>query len=307
MPRRANGGYLQFLSDQAIERRPADLIAPLSSNVDESVTRITNPIISISAPVPAPPCYVLRVMESFLILEAEQALRERLSHYFGAQGFSIDIATDAASAQQRLDAHVFDVVILDMKTLESPVEGLRAGGQGQQRQRGHHRHVRARENRRRDPRHPGRGHRLHPEADQPRGAGDQGRQGHRAETPEPRGPGAARRAEPHLPHEELHRQEPRHPQGPRPGGQGGAEQLERDPARGDGDGEGAARRGAALQQPAGEERLRAGQLRDASGHAAGERAVRPREGRLHGGGEAADRDGSSRPTAGRSSSTRSPT
>jgi DNA-binding NtrC family response regulator len=63
-------------------------------------------------------------MESFLILEAETALRERLSHYFGAQGFSIDIAADAAGAQQRLDAHVFDVVILDMKAIESPVEEL---------------------------------------------------------------------------------------------------------------------------------------------------------------------------------------
>ncbi len=63
-------------------------------------------------------------MESFLILEAESTLRERLAHYFGAQGFSIDIAAEAASALQRLDEHVFDVVILDMKAIESPVEDL---------------------------------------------------------------------------------------------------------------------------------------------------------------------------------------
>ena len=63
-------------------------------------------------------------MESFLILETEPALRERLSHYFGAQGFSIDIAVDAASAFQRLEAHVFDVVILDVKAVDRPVEEL---------------------------------------------------------------------------------------------------------------------------------------------------------------------------------------
>jgi DNA-binding NtrC family response regulator len=63
-------------------------------------------------------------MESFLVLEAESTLRERLGHYFGAQGFSIDTASDAAGAMERLNGHVFDVVILDMKAIDSPVEEL---------------------------------------------------------------------------------------------------------------------------------------------------------------------------------------
>ena len=63
-------------------------------------------------------------MESFLILEAEPALRERLSHYFGAQGFYIDVASDSASALQRLEQHIFDVIIFEVKAVESPVEEL---------------------------------------------------------------------------------------------------------------------------------------------------------------------------------------
>ena len=63
-------------------------------------------------------------MESFLILEAEPALRERLTHYFGAQGFYIDVAPDSASALQRLEQHIFDVIIFDVKAVESPVEDL---------------------------------------------------------------------------------------------------------------------------------------------------------------------------------------
>jgi DNA-binding NtrC family response regulator len=63
-------------------------------------------------------------MESFLILEAEPALRERLSHYFGAQGFYIDVAPDSASALQRLEQHIFDVIIFEVKAVESPVEEL---------------------------------------------------------------------------------------------------------------------------------------------------------------------------------------
>ena len=63
-------------------------------------------------------------MESFLILESDPALRERLTHYFGAQGFYIDVATDSTSALQRLEQHIFDVIIFDVKALESPVEDL---------------------------------------------------------------------------------------------------------------------------------------------------------------------------------------
>jgi DNA-binding NtrC family response regulator len=63
-------------------------------------------------------------MESFLILETEPALRERLSHYFGAQGFYIDVAPDSASALQRLEQHIFDVIIFDVQAVEPPVEDL---------------------------------------------------------------------------------------------------------------------------------------------------------------------------------------
>ena len=63
-------------------------------------------------------------MESFLILDAESALRERLSHYFGAQGFSIDVAPDSEGALQLLEQHIFDVVIFDVDVLETPPEDL---------------------------------------------------------------------------------------------------------------------------------------------------------------------------------------
>jgi DNA-binding NtrC family response regulator len=63
-------------------------------------------------------------MESFLILDADSALRERLSHYFGAQGFYIDVAHDSAVALQRLEQHIFDVVIFDVDALEGPPEDL---------------------------------------------------------------------------------------------------------------------------------------------------------------------------------------
>ena len=53
-------------------------------------------------------------MESFLILDSDGSLRERLSHYFGAQGFYIDVAPDRESALQRLERHVFDVVIFNV-------------------------------------------------------------------------------------------------------------------------------------------------------------------------------------------------
>ena len=63
-------------------------------------------------------------MESFLILDADGALRERLSHYFGAQGFYIDVAPDRATAWQRLEQHIFDVVIFDVDALDAPPESL---------------------------------------------------------------------------------------------------------------------------------------------------------------------------------------
>ena len=63
-------------------------------------------------------------MESFLILDSDSALRERLSHYFGAQGFYIDVAPDRASAFQRLEQHVFDVVIFDVDSFGAPPEDL---------------------------------------------------------------------------------------------------------------------------------------------------------------------------------------
>ena len=63
-------------------------------------------------------------MESFLILDADGALRERLSHYFGAQGFYIDVAPDQATAWQRLEQHIFDVVMFDVDAIDVPPENL---------------------------------------------------------------------------------------------------------------------------------------------------------------------------------------
>ena len=63
-------------------------------------------------------------MESFLILDSDGALRERLSHYFGAQGFYIDVAPDEASALQLLSQHIFDVVIFDVDAIDTPPEDL---------------------------------------------------------------------------------------------------------------------------------------------------------------------------------------
>ena len=63
-------------------------------------------------------------MESFLILDTDGALRERLSHYFGAQGFYIDVAPDRATAWQRFEQHIFDVVIFDVNALDTPPENL---------------------------------------------------------------------------------------------------------------------------------------------------------------------------------------
>jgi DNA-binding NtrC family response regulator len=63
-------------------------------------------------------------MESFLILDTDGALRERLSHYFGAQGFYIDVAPDEVNALERLAQHIFDVVIFDVDAIETPPEDL---------------------------------------------------------------------------------------------------------------------------------------------------------------------------------------
>jgi DNA-binding NtrC family response regulator len=66
-------------------------------------------------------------MESFLILDVDHALRERLSHYFGAQGFYIDVASETAEALLRLEQHVFDVLIFDIATARSAMVTLIAG------------------------------------------------------------------------------------------------------------------------------------------------------------------------------------
>ena len=63
-------------------------------------------------------------VESFLILDADGPLRERFSHYFGAQGFFIDVAADKESAFQRMEQHIFDVVIYDVDTLASSPENF---------------------------------------------------------------------------------------------------------------------------------------------------------------------------------------
>jgi DNA-binding NtrC family response regulator len=63
-------------------------------------------------------------MESFLVLDADSALRERLSHYFGAQGFYIDVAPDSGSALHLLAQHIFDGVIFDVDAFEAPPENL---------------------------------------------------------------------------------------------------------------------------------------------------------------------------------------
>lgn len=63
-------------------------------------------------------------MESFLILDGDAVLRGRLSHYFGAQGFYIDAASDCMNAVQRLEQHVFDVFIFDVHAIDRPIEDL---------------------------------------------------------------------------------------------------------------------------------------------------------------------------------------
>ena len=86
---------------------------------------------------------------------------------------------------------------------------------------------------------------------------------------------------------------------------GGADQLERVAARTDGHRQGAVRARAARAQPASRPPAGAGQLRGVAAVARRKRAVRAREGRLHRRGRRCGRGGSSSPTAGRFSSTRS--
>jgi DNA-binding NtrC family response regulator len=63
-------------------------------------------------------------MESFLIIDSDAALTKRLSHYFGAQGFYIEEASNFGDAIERLKQHVFDVVITDVLSEDLPLEDL---------------------------------------------------------------------------------------------------------------------------------------------------------------------------------------
>ncbi len=63
-------------------------------------------------------------MESFLIVDSDEKLVKRLSHYFGAQGFFIAEASDYTGALERLKTHVFDVVITDVLSDDLPFEDL---------------------------------------------------------------------------------------------------------------------------------------------------------------------------------------
>ncbi len=63
-------------------------------------------------------------MESILIVDNDEALTKRLSHYFGAQGFYIEEARNYTAAIERLSQHVFDVVITDVLSEDLPIEDL---------------------------------------------------------------------------------------------------------------------------------------------------------------------------------------
>jgi DNA-binding NtrC family response regulator len=63
-------------------------------------------------------------MESFLIVDDDQALTKRLSHYFGAQGFYIEESPNYAAAIERLSQHVFDVIVADVLSEDVPIEDL---------------------------------------------------------------------------------------------------------------------------------------------------------------------------------------
>lgn len=63
-------------------------------------------------------------MESFLIVDNDDALTKRLSHYFGAQGFYIEEAPNYTQAIERLSQHVFDVIITDVLSEDLPLEDL---------------------------------------------------------------------------------------------------------------------------------------------------------------------------------------
>lgn len=63
-------------------------------------------------------------MESFLIVDNDDALTKRLSHYFGAQGFYIEETPNYTQAIERLSQHVFDVIITDVLSEDLPLEDL---------------------------------------------------------------------------------------------------------------------------------------------------------------------------------------
>ena len=83
------------------------------------------------------------------------------------------------------------------------------------------------------------------------------------------------------PHGQVTGEEPSHPEGPAPGGAGRAHGLLGARARRDRHRQGAGRPGDPPAQPPPEPPAGQGQLRRAAVRAGGERAVRPREGRLH--------------------------
>ena len=63
-------------------------------------------------------------MESLLIFDEDEGLRQRLSHYFGAQDFYIEVAADRPVAWHHMEQHVFDVVLFDVATVDAPPETL---------------------------------------------------------------------------------------------------------------------------------------------------------------------------------------
>lgn len=60
-------------------------------------------------------------MERFLIID-EATLAEQLSHFFGDQGFHVDVANKRNSVIRCLESYIFDVVIIDVDELDSPPE-----------------------------------------------------------------------------------------------------------------------------------------------------------------------------------------
>jgi DNA-binding NtrC family response regulator len=63
-------------------------------------------------------------MESFLIIDEDEALGERLRHFFGAQGHLIETASDKSAALKKMAAQSFSVVLADRATVDTGMEGL---------------------------------------------------------------------------------------------------------------------------------------------------------------------------------------